>query len=146
MDIIFDIDGTLANIEHRRHWILNNPKDWKAFQAAAKWDTVIEPIAVIARQLGSNRCANRLILCSGRGEQERPVTEHFLKKHWIPYEALYMRTEGDYRSDDIIKFELLQRIKADGFDPKLAFDDRNRVVKMWRDNGIMCCQVAEGDF
>jgi hypothetical protein len=27
-----------------------------------------------------------------------------------------------------------------------TFDDRDKVVKMWRDNGIICFQVAPGDF
>ena len=27
-----------------------------------------------------------------------------------------------------------------------VFDDRNQVVDMWRDNGLTCFQVADGDF
>jgi hypothetical protein len=27
-----------------------------------------------------------------------------------------------------------------------VFDDRDKVVKMWRDNGITCMQVNYGDF
>ena len=26
------------------------------------------------------------------------------------------------------------------------FDDRSKVVDMWRDNGLTCMQVAPGDF
>ena len=57
-----------------------------------------------------------------------------------------MRKEGDHRPDHIIKLELLAQIRSDGFEPIMAFDDRNSVVKMWRDAGIPCAQVAEGDF
>jgi hypothetical protein len=57
-----------------------------------------------------------------------------------------MRPKGDYRDDGVIKFELLQKIREDGFNPTIAFDDRNRVVDMWRTNGIICAQVAPGDF
>ena len=57
-----------------------------------------------------------------------------------------MRAEGDYRADDVVKGELLDRILADGYHPELVFDDRTRVVNMWRARGIMCAQVAEGDF
>jgi hypothetical protein len=35
---------------------------------------------------------------------------------------------------------------ADGYEPIMVFDDRNQVVKMWRERGIVCAQVAEGDF
>lgn len=57
-----------------------------------------------------------------------------------------MRRAGDHRGDDIIKLELLTQIKADGFDPIMAFEDRSRVVRAWRSAGIPCAQVAEGDF
>lgn len=144
MDIIFDIDGTLADISHRRHYVESKPKDWPAFQKAAHLDMPHEPICVLARSL---RClAHRIILCSGRGEQERPVTEAWLERHQIVHDGLYMRAEKDYRGDDIIKEELYRRILADGFRPELVFDDRNRVVALWRRLGLVCCQVAEGDF
>ena len=45
-----------------------------------------------------------------------------------------------------MKEELLAQVKADGYEPILAFEDRERVVDMWRRNGIQCCQVAPGDF
>lgn len=144
MDIVFDIDGTLANIAHRRHLVGTKPKNWAAFQALAHKDTTFEPVAILAR--GLPFLDHRIILCSGRGEQERPVTEAWLKQHQIIYKRLYMRAAGDYRSDDIIKGELLDQMLADGFDPKLVFDDRDRVVKLWRSRGIMCAQVNEGNF
>lgn len=144
MDVIFDIDGTLADINHRRHFVTEKPKNWPAFQASAHLDRCVEPLACLARSLPL--LSHRVILCSGRGEQERPVTEAWLTKHQIPFDRLYMRAEKDYRADDVIKAELLARIIADGYRPELVFDDRNRVVAMWRAAGIVCAQVAEGDF
>lgn len=144
MDIIFDIDGTLADITHRRHYVENKPKDWPAFQKAAHLDRQNVPICVLARSLGS--MCHRIILCSGRGEQERPVTEAWLERAQIHHHGLYMRAEKDYRADDVIKEELYQRILADGFEPELVFDDRDRVVALWRRLGLVCCQVAEGAF
>lgn len=143
MDIIFDIDGTLADISHRRHLVTTKPTNWPEFQALAHLDAVHEPIAILARSLSRE---HRIILCSGRGEQERPVTEDWLWQNRIPFDALYMRAEKDYRADDVIKKELLDRILADGFEPRLVFDDRSRVVTMWRRRGLICAQVAEGDF
>jgi hypothetical protein len=57
-----------------------------------------------------------------------------------------MRKKGDYRDDSIVKKELLDQIRKDGYNPLLAFDDRDRVVKAWRECGIRCLQVAEGNF
>jgi hypothetical protein len=57
-----------------------------------------------------------------------------------------MRSDKDRRADDIVKRELLARMRADQFNPALAIDDRRRVVDMWRAEGLVCAQVAEGDF
>lgn len=38
--IIVDLDGTLANIDHRLHYIKQNKPDWNAFYGACKDDTV----------------------------------------------------------------------------------------------------------
>jgi hypothetical protein len=59
---------------------------------------------------------------------------------------LYLRKDGDFRPDDVVKKEIFNKIKEDGFTPQLAFDDRDQVVKMWREMGIPCYQVREGKF
>jgi hypothetical protein len=41
---------------------------------------------------------------------------------------------------------MLELIQFLGFEPTLSFDDRDRVVKMWREEGIRCFQVDYGDF
>jgi hypothetical protein len=79
MDIVVDLDGTLADISHRRHLVASKPKNWPAFQKLAHLDKVVEPVAVLVRSLPM--LAHRIILCSGRGEQERPTTVEWLKKH-----------------------------------------------------------------
>ncbi len=90
---------------------------------------------------------HRLIFCSGRPERTRPATVGWLQQHLgITPDALYMRGDADRRADDIVKRELLSRMRADRFDPQLAIDDRRRVVEMWRAEGLVCAQVAEGDF
>lgn len=63
------------------------------------------------------------------------------------YEQLVMRREGDYRADDIVKQEMLYNMLPEDRARLVAvFDDRERVVAMWRRNGIQCFQVAPGDF
>jgi len=57
-----------------------------------------------------------------------------------------MRADKDHRNDDILKIEMLDRIRGDGFEPVMVFEDRSRVVRAWRSAGIPCAQVADGDF
>jgi hypothetical protein len=60
-------------------------------------------------------------------------------------ETLYMRQDGDFRRDDIVKQEILDKY-IDKDRVLFVLDDRDQVVDMWRRNGLTCFQVAEGDF
>ncbi len=141
---LFDIDGTLAENGHRFHHIAGpGPKDWDAYFAACGDDSPIEHICDLLWSLGTNIA---IVLVSGRSDVCREATEVWLARHNLRYAALYMRKAGDHRPDDELKIEMLAQLRADGFEPIMAFDDRNRVVKAWRAAGVPCAQVAEGDF
>jgi hypothetical protein len=147
MDVICDIDGTLADLTHRRHWVATKPKNWKAFFQNIEQDKPIDPVIQVIKSLYFDQY--EIVFCSGRGDEHRDVTRVWLARHigeWAEQCPLYMRAQDDFRADDIIKEELLAQIRKDGYDPKIAFDDRDRVVAMWRRNGIQCFRVAEGNF
>jgi phosphoglycolate phosphatase-like HAD superfamily hydrolase len=140
---IFDIDGTLADCSHRLHHIQSQPKDWRAFFAACADDAPIPHAITLAIHLGM--CA-QIIYVSGRSDECREATETWLRKYGLPEGRVYMRAAGDHRNDDIVKAEILIGLRGDGYRPIMAFDDRDRVVRQWRSNGVPCAQVAEGDF
>lgn len=141
---LFDIDGTIADCSHRIHLIQRQPRDWRTFFALCRNDAPIPHIIELAKVL--LRDEQRIVFVSGRSEECRGHTEDWLERHGLPAGPLYMRKEGDHRDDDIIKIELLAMVRGAGFDPIMAFDDRDRVVAAWRKAGIPCAQVAPGDF
>ena len=143
-DFICDIDGTVADVSHRQHWVRNKPKNWGAFFKAMSYDTPIT--RVVNKVKDCQKLGGNLIMCSGRPEDYRKETEDWLEYNGLIPTRLYMRKSGDYRQDDIVKFELYSQMLIDGWKPKFVFDDRNQVVKMWRSKGMFCIQVAEGDF
>ena len=57
-----------------------------------------------------------------------------------------MREKGDHRGDEIVKKEIYDNQIKPIYDVMCVFDDRDKVVKMWRDEGLLCCQVYYGDF
>lgn len=147
--IIVDIDGTVANLTHRRHFVEGKPRNWPAFFAAAVDDTPIEPVIKMVKS--AKLAGADIVFCSGRPEDTREVTEAWLRdvagfKGDFAFDALFMRKAGDFRADDIVKEELLDQILEAGFDPQIVFDDRQRVVDMWRRRGLICAQVAPGAF
>jgi hypothetical protein len=147
MDIIFDLDGTLANCDHRLHFIQNKPKNWKAFFEGMDCDAPITSTIALAQSLYGSY--DNLIFCTGRPDNYRQITRDWLVAHvgdWTLNCLLYMRRVGDGRPDYVIKEEALMDMRANGHDPKIAFEDRDQVVDMWRRNGLICCQVAKGAY
>lgn len=145
--IIFDMDGTLADVRHRVHH-LDGEKDWTAFHDAMGEDTPVEPVAQLARIL--HRAAEQglgveaVLVVTARHDSQRyaQLTRDWLAVHQIPFHKLYMRRDGDTRRDAVIKAEILQQILDDGYEPLLAIDDREEVVAMWRDHGIATLQCV----
>ena len=142
--IVFDIDGTVADVTHRRQYIASKPKNWAAWNAGMSRDTVHQDIKFIYDTLRA--AGNRIIFCSGRGDDTRAVTEQWLADNGFEFEALFMRREKDYRQDSIVKVELLDQIRQWHGEPWLWFDDRNQVVDAIRAAGVRVLQVSEGDF
>lgn len=142
--IVFDIDGTVANIVHRRQYVANKPKNWAAFNAGMAHDTVYEDVKFIYDTFRA--AGHRFVFCSGRGDDTREVTEKWLADNGFEYEALFMRRAGDYRKDSVVKVELLDQIRQWHGEPYLWFDDRNQVVDAIRAAGVRVMQVAPGDF
>jgi uncharacterized HAD superfamily protein len=139
-DIIVDIDGTLTDCSHRMHFILGKHKNWKKFFASASLDKprieVISQVRELARQYNIH-------LVTGRPESYRQQTEKWLAFYRIPFNSLHMREDGDYRSDDVVKQEILD-YQFDKENIELVIDDRPRVIRMWQSNGLRVLDVGDG--
>lgn len=91
----------------------------------------------------------QIIFLSGRQDtkQCRYDTEKWLKDNLgLSEVTLIMRSEGDFRPDDVVKKELYQKYIKDRYNVVCVFDDRDKVVRMWRNLGLLCCQVYYGNF
>ena len=151
---IFDLDGTLADISHRLHFIqppsglheenLKNACDWDAFYEACDEDKPIWPIIVMAQMLA--REGAQIAIVTGRSEKVIDKTLEWLRQHAIPCQKLYMRPEGDFRPDHALKKEWYERAKLKPENVFMVFEDRARVVPMWRELGLTCLQVKDGDY
>ena len=141
MNVIFDLDGTLSDTRHRRHFLQRDPKDWKLFNRASIGDPPIEAVVVLARLL--HFAGHRIEIWTGRDQAYRAATLEWLRVHRIRFDQLRMRPTGDHREDTVLKASWLDEID---WRPDLVFEDRTRMVQWWRSRGIRCLQVAEGDF
>jgi len=146
--IICDLDGTLADCQHRRYLVEGKKKNFEQFYDACHADTVIRPVLAVVIQFTDCDYPVELVIVTGRPERTRAMTEAWLKQHCDlrPEEyRMYMRPDKDNRADDIIKQEILDKF-LDKDKILFVLDDRQRVVDMWRRNGVTCFQVAPGQF
>ena len=150
---ISDIDGTVANIDHRLHYIKGPDKDWDCFFDACTEDApipeVIETLRLLSRSGLSLLNSPRIIYVTGRSERIRQETIVWLAINKCPDGDLYMRQEGDHRQDDIVKSEILDNLLESGLDQKDilgVFEDRQQVVDMWRKRGLRVFQVSKGNY
>lgn len=140
--VIFDIDGTLADVSERIHHVRKKPKNWNAFFAGMAQDKAIHSMVRLCNILYASRI--QITLCSGRSEKHRDETVKWLAEQGVNYHELLLRKDNDRRSDTEVKRELLAQIDKS----KVLFvvEDRSRVVEMWRSEGLVCLQCAPGEF
>ena len=143
--ILFDIDGTIADIQHRRPFLEGERADWKSFNAAMGNDKPNSAVIGLYKTLWKSG-DYEIILVTRRMEESRKLTEQWLSWNEIPFQEIRMRQSGDCRADYVIKEEILRNLQSEGKDILFVVDDRQQVVDMWRRNGVACFQCAEGDF
>jgi len=143
--IIVDLDGTLCDSSHRKHFVeTDGKKDWNKFYDGMVDDPINQWCYDIISTVGYY-----IIFVTGRPSKYRKMTYDWLKKHTI-YDSsnsiLLMRPNENFEKDSIIKERLYKEEIKPRFDIQFCIDDRKQVVDMWRSNGLVCLQCAEGNF
>lgn len=141
---VFDLDGTLANIDHRLPLIKGPKKDWDAFFEACDQD---QPVEWVIDLMHCCVYSGNLLILSGRNASVRAKTLDWLFRHSIPIAELLMRPADDRRPDEVLKLALLRAYlqKHPQFEVAFIVEDRQRVVDMWRREGfnVLQCQAWE---
>jgi len=149
-NVIFDLDGTLALIDDRR--VVSTKPDGKI-----NWDIFFDPknidldkpnLPVIKMAQLLKQQGFRIVILSGRLKTTKDATTQWLKKFDVPFDVIKMRPDSNdfkFMPDDDLKQGWLDSLFPDN-SIFAVFDDRNKVVDMWRRNGLTCFQVAEGNF
>jgi hypothetical protein len=153
--IVFDLDGTLAECSWRRYLL----PDYDAFNSMSIHDPPMIGVMKIFNYVINSWPVSGVEIWSGRSEKVREQTIEWLsnnvfhtpRAYWLDNEdwvriGLRMRPLGDTTPDEKLKERWLDEVIANGSKVDFVFDDRNKVVAMWRRRGIPCAQVAPGDF
>ena len=131
---IVDIDGTLAD-----HTGIRSPYDTSKYHLDKRHVNVVQTAASLQLM------GYEMIAVSGRDAAFRDVTREWLRDSGFDPELLFMRPEGDTRNDAIVKHELYHEHIAGKFNVIGVFDDRGRVLRMWRAIGLTTFAVGDTD-
>lgn len=146
--VIVDIDGTVSEVGDRVNHLNETPCNWDDFYERCNEDKPIIPIIDLVTVLTKSNYS--IVFITGRRESTRGKTVSWLKEYGIYSPYLFMRPDGNFQHDTIVKPELLNHFfnltKTSIEDVFIILEDRNSMVKKWRELGYTCLQVAEGDF
>lgn len=124
---VFDIDNTLADTDHRQHFLERRPRDWDGFFGAAPADPALARGVALAVESAAD-C--EVVYLTGRPERCRADTTDWLTRHGLPEGRLWMRGNQDRRPARMTKLEVLRRIA------------RGREVRMFVDDDELVCRAA----
>ena len=146
--VIFDLDGTIADITVRRNLATKDDGklDWNIFQDPNNigYDVPNQKVVDMLTMIDDTD-RYQIYILSGRSDVTKDVTIDWLSKYGINYDHLVMRPQKHlFMPDNDFKQLVLDDIGVDNV--AMVFDDRQQVVDMWRNNGLTCFQVAKGDF
>ncbi|MEZ4872698.1 MAG: NIF family HAD-type phosphatase [Bdellovibrionales bacterium] len=140
--IIVDLDGTLANVDHRRKMLLED-NDWDKFNS----NMSIDSVNLWCRELiDLFKDKYHIVIVSGRSDEFKEVTFRWLHENNIFFNEVFFRQKGDYRDDRVIKKEIFDTQINPRYSPLFVVDDRKKVVQMWRNIGLTCLQCEDGDY
>jgi len=134
--VIFDVDGTLADVSSIRHH-LARPSGMKDFESFHSESINVPPHEHVVRMLREfKREGHAILVVTARQEKWLWHTLLWMDENAIPHDHLFMRANGDFRPDFVIKRDIFNRISKAGFDVKHAVDDNPAIITLWDQIGI----------
>ena len=139
--VVFDLDGVLSDATRRQHYLEWPRRDWETFFEECGED---ELIAEVARVLECLDDGLRVVLLTARPIRVQPQTLGWLKRYDLRWDLLVMRDWGDYMAAPSFKRLTVHELRDYGFDLRLAFEDDQRNVDMFHDEGVPCIYIHSG--
>lgn len=144
--ILCDLDGTIADLSHRIRFIQCEHKDYGNFydNSEVVKDGFISD--VFQKVLSDSEDYNaEIVFFSGRSSSCRDGTLSWITHHTgITEPLLFMRREGDYRPDYLVKKEMYNNIFNNG-DVLRVYDDRPSVIRMWHELNLDVIDCGNGE-
>jgi hypothetical protein len=145
---IFDVDGTLVNVDPILNILLNQDRSSNSFKQNYddfhKESIYCEPHKDVVDMAIKARNDFDIIIVTARKEKYRNLTSRWLKNNNVIHDALFMRQNEDYREDYAVKKDILEHVSV-YWDVKHAVDDNPSIIELWEENGIETTKIGTWD-
>lgn len=145
---IFDVDGTLADVDPLLHWIVNQDRTTENFKRNFdkfhSESIYCVPHSNVVDMLWEKVNDFDIIVVTARQEKWRAHTAYWMVKNDIPHTAMFMRQDKDFRPDYEIKKDILDHVNL-FWDVKHAVDDNPNIIRLWEENGIPTTKIGDWD-
>lgn len=141
--IVVDVDGVIADGEHRQHFLAGSRKRWGDFFAASPDDAPLLPAITLLDLIDE---ATTIVLLTARPETIHDETIAWLDDCDVRWDLLIMRSNRDHGHSPAIKRLAVEELRAAGFDLVLALDDDERNISMFEDEDIPALYIHSGYY
>jgi FMN phosphatase YigB (HAD superfamily) len=139
--VFVDMDGTLCDVSTVVH-LQAKPDGFTAFHEGCAQCPPSR--AVVDWCVDHHSRGHEIFVVTGRDAWARGLTERWLSQHLpVPIGGLYMRRNGDIRSNVDVKREIHDRL-AVNYDIRAAIDDDPLIVELWQEIGIPVTIILDG--
>jgi hypothetical protein len=139
--VVFDLDGVLSDATRRQHYLEWPRRDWETFFEECGEDQLIAEVARVLECLDDEL---NVVLLTARPIRVQHQTLGWLRRYDLRWDLLVMRDWGDYMAAPGFKRLTVHELRSYGFDLRLAFEDDQRNVDMFHDEGVPCVYIHSG--
>jgi len=144
--VILDLDGVISNATHRQHFLRGAFKDFRGFFTAATGDPPYESGLALAASIAGD---HTVAILTARPHYMVDDTRAWLDAHDVRHDLLILRPEhgrGSRGPSAEFKRNELSRLRAAGYTVTAAIDDDERIIEMYRSEGVFALYVHSGYY
>ena len=144
--VILDLDGIISDASHRQHFLRGAFKDFRGFFTAAPDDPPYETGLALAASIADD---HTVAILTARPHYMVDDTRSWLAAHDVRHDLLILRPErgrGSRGASADFKRHELSRLRAAGYQIMAAIDDDERIIEMYRSEGVFALYVHSGYY
>ena len=144
--VILDLDGVISDASHRQHFMRGPNRDFRGFFTSAAHDPPYGAGLALAASVADTHA---VAILTARPNYVTEITQSWLAAHAVRHDLLILRPRrgrGSQGPSADFKRHELGRLRAAGYQAVLAVDDDQRIIDMYRSEGVFALYRHSGYY